>query len=126
MVTDQQVRKLMSLIPREKSLARAAAKAGMDEKTARKYRRLGKLPSELKPIRTYRTREDPFAGVWGEMREKLESHSAVQFEVFGLINHTHSAFAEFLDNLIMRNSLTDHLFPLRCRIYNRRSVSQGW
>jgi hypothetical protein len=78
MVTDQQVRKLMSLIPREKSLARAAAKAGMDEKTARKYRRLGKLPSELKPIRTYRTREDPFTGVWGEMREKLESHPGLE------------------------------------------------
>ena len=78
MVTDQQVRKLMSLISREKSLARVAAKAGMDEKTARRYRRLGKLPSELKPIRGYRTREDPFAGVWGEMREKLERHPGLE------------------------------------------------
>ena len=32
----------------EKTKAIAAAKAGMDEKTARKYERLGKLPSELK------------------------------------------------------------------------------
>lgn len=45
MVTDQQVRKLMKLIQSEESLALAAAQAGMDEKTARKYRRSGQLPS---------------------------------------------------------------------------------
>lgn len=78
MVTDQQVRKLMSLIRKEKSLARAAAKAGMDEKTARKYRRSGRLPSELQGIRTYRTREDPFAGVWEEVREKIENHPGLE------------------------------------------------
>ncbi len=32
MVTDAQVRRLMSLIPKEKTLAVAAAKTGMDEK----------------------------------------------------------------------------------------------
>ena len=36
MVTDQQVRRLMELIPREPTLSLSAAKAGMDEKTARK------------------------------------------------------------------------------------------
>ena len=46
MVTDQQVRKLMKLIQSEPSLALAAAKAGMDEKTAGKYRRLRRLPSQ--------------------------------------------------------------------------------
>ena len=35
MVTDAQVRRLMSLIAKEETLAVAAAKAGMDEKTAR-------------------------------------------------------------------------------------------
>ena len=43
MVTDQQVRKLMKLIQSDMTLAVAAAKAGMDEKTARKYRDLEKL-----------------------------------------------------------------------------------
>ncbi len=71
MVTDQQVRKLMSLIEKEQTLAAAAAKAGMDEKTARKYRRLGRLPSEERRARTNRTREDPFDAVWEEVREKL-------------------------------------------------------
>ena len=48
MVTDTQVRRLMKLMQMERSLALAAAKAGMDEKTARKYRDLGRLPSEVK------------------------------------------------------------------------------
>lgn len=36
MTSDQQVRRLMKLIGKEPTLAGAAAKAGMDEKTARK------------------------------------------------------------------------------------------
>ena len=46
MTTDQQVRLLMSLIKKGLPLATAAVKAGMSERTARKYRGLGKLPSE--------------------------------------------------------------------------------
>ncbi len=71
MVTDRQVRRLMKLIKRNKILAVAAAKSGIDEKTARKYRRLGKLPSEVKVAHTWRTREDPFADVWEEIRSQL-------------------------------------------------------
>lgn len=71
MVTDKQVRRLMMLMKTEKTLAGAAAKAGMDEKTARKYRDLGRLPSQLAPQHTWRTRPDPFAGVWEEIAEKL-------------------------------------------------------
>ena len=47
MVTNEQVRRLMKYIQREKTYGIAAAKAGMDEKTARKYRSLGKLPSDI-------------------------------------------------------------------------------
>ena len=36
MVEDQQVKKLMKLLQDEKPLSLAAAKSGMDEKTARK------------------------------------------------------------------------------------------
>ena len=43
MVTDRQVRRLFGLVQTERTLAMAAAKAGMDEKTARKYRRSGRL-----------------------------------------------------------------------------------
>src|SRR5713226_5380205 len=54
MVTDRQYGRLMKLIQQEPSLATAAAKAGMDEQTARKYRDLGKLPSQTKPERTWK------------------------------------------------------------------------
>jgi hypothetical protein len=46
-VTDQQVRKLMDELNKHGQLGTAAMRAGMDRKTARKYRDLGKLPSEL-------------------------------------------------------------------------------
>jgi hypothetical protein len=49
---------------REKTLGAAASKSGMDEKTARKYLRSGKLPSQSKIPHTWKTRKDPFADVW--------------------------------------------------------------
>jgi hypothetical protein len=72
MVTDQQVRRLFKLVQKEMNFGIAAAKAGMDEKTARKYRRVGKIPSEIKMDHTWRTREDPFCDVWPEVKSKLE------------------------------------------------------
>lgn len=72
MTKDQQVRLLMSLLNKGVPLSTAAAKAGMSEPTARKYRRLKKLPSELRSPRTWRTREDPFAEVWPEVEQMLE------------------------------------------------------
>lgn len=78
MVTDQQVRRLMELIPKEPALSLAAAKAGMNEKTARKYRGLGKLPDETRASHTWRTRQDPFAEVWGEMTVLLEVNPGLQ------------------------------------------------
>ena len=64
MVTDKQVRRLMEILGKGKSLAVLAAKSDMDEKTARKYRDLGELPSEIRTDHTWRTREDPFVEVW--------------------------------------------------------------
>ncbi|HEA69347.1 MAG TPA: IS21 family transposase, partial [Desulfobacterales bacterium] len=52
MVTDQQVRRLRMFIKRQKAKATAAAKAGMDEKTARKYLRHGQLPSQCRKAHT--------------------------------------------------------------------------
>jgi len=71
MVTDRQVRILMTLINKEETLAAAAAKANMDEKTARKWRDCGMLPSESKGERNWRTRANPFEDVWEDIREKL-------------------------------------------------------
>ena len=78
MVTDGQVRRLRGLLQKESTLGTAAAKAGMDEKTARKYRRLGKLPSDVRVRHTWRTRKDPFDEVWEEMRLKLEDHPGLE------------------------------------------------
>lgn len=78
MVTDRQVRRLMELIGCEKSLASAAAKAGMDEKTARKYRRLGKLPSEVKSEHNWQTRRDHFSEVWEELEGLLEINPGLE------------------------------------------------
>jgi hypothetical protein len=73
MVTDRQVKRLYQALSSGKSLAQSADKANMDEKTARKYRDLGRLPSEVAPQRIWRTREDPFAEVWSEVYEQLET-----------------------------------------------------
>ena len=62
MVTDKQVRRLFALVKTEGNQEIAAAKAGMDAKTARKYRRLGQVPSELPAAPRWRTRPDPFVG----------------------------------------------------------------
>ncbi len=81
MVTDRQVRRLMELIKSEISLAAAAAKAGMDEKTARKYRAARKLPGELQAERgrrQWRTRADPFEEVWPELRSALELNPGLE------------------------------------------------
>ncbi len=78
MVSDQQVRRLMTFINKEKRLAIAAAKAGMDEKTARKYRKLGRLPSQLKKEHTWKTRKDPFEEIWFELCQYLEINPGLE------------------------------------------------
>jgi hypothetical protein len=71
MVTDAQVKRLMRMIQTEETLAIAAAKAGMDEKTARKYRDAEQLPSQMKTEHTWRTRPDPFEQVWPDLEQML-------------------------------------------------------
>jgi hypothetical protein len=66
-VTDAQVRKMFQELEKDKNLSRAAMKAGMDRKTARRYRDAEQLPSQMKTTRTWRTREDPFAAHWPEL-----------------------------------------------------------
>ena len=62
----------------EITLEAAAAKAGMDAKTARKYRRLGRVPSELTPGPRWRTREDCFQEVWEEVQGLLEVNAGLE------------------------------------------------
>jgi hypothetical protein len=78
MVTDNQVRILMKALHTEKTKATAAAKAGLDEKTARKYERLGKLPSELNIEHDWRTREDPFEDIWPAIQIQLDLNPGLE------------------------------------------------
>jgi hypothetical protein len=79
MITDLQVRKLRRLDRKGTAKELAAAKAGMDPKTARKYRRLSKLPSEVKRMdRNWRTRADPFDDVWPGLEELLRLSPGLQ------------------------------------------------
>jgi hypothetical protein len=66
------------VIKSEGNLELAASKAGMDAKTARKYRRVGRLPSELKPGPRWRTRPDQFIDVWAVVRKLFENDPGLE------------------------------------------------
>ena len=65
--SDKDVRRLWNYLARGMSLVVAARNAGMSLPTARKYRRCGNMPSEIKPQRNWRTRKNPFGKVWPEI-----------------------------------------------------------
>jgi hypothetical protein len=62
----------------EKNQETAAAKAGMDPKTARKYLSSGQMPSETGVDRGWRTRSDPFQDVWEQVRELVENNPGLE------------------------------------------------
>ncbi len=78
MVTDRLFRRLRTLLQTEDTLAQAADKAGLDEKTARKYRDSDRLPSQRRTPHTWRTREDPFQDVWPELVDQLRLNPGLQ------------------------------------------------
>src|SRR5450755_2772577 len=78
MVTDEQVRRLRKLSNTEKNQEIAASKAGMDPTTARRYRGLERLPSELKKERPWRTRGDPFSEVWDAVQKQMEESPGLE------------------------------------------------
>lgn len=55
------------------TLTTAALRADLDPKTARKYLKSGKLPSEMKKEHTWKTREDPFEAYWPESEQMLDA-----------------------------------------------------
>lgn len=62
----------MEELSKHGQLGRAAMKASMDPKTARKYREAGRLPSEMKAPMEWRTRVDPFERDWPLVMARLE------------------------------------------------------
>jgi len=62
----------------------------MDVKTARKYLRRSELPSESNKDRTWRTRTDPFAAVWDEIREQIAANPGLEAKtVFEALQRKH-------------------------------------
>jgi hypothetical protein len=89
-VSDHQVRKLMEEMTKHGEIGRAAMKAGMDRKTARKYIDAAKLPSEMRAPRDWRTREDPFAEHRNEIEEALRETPALEAKtLFELLCERH-------------------------------------
>jgi hypothetical protein len=77
--SDAQVRKLMKEMQKHGAVGLAADRSGMDRKTARKYVRAGKLPSELVEPRWWRTRKDPIAeDDWAFVEAQLVSSPRLQ------------------------------------------------
>lgn len=90
MVTDRQVKGLFKSMSSGKTLHQAAARADMSENTARKYLRSGGLPSEQKRDHDWRTRHDPFEGVWASVEELLRTSPALEAKtVFDWLGRKH-------------------------------------
>jgi len=68
----------------------AAARAGMGERTARKYEQAGELPSQLKRPHTWATRDNPFEQDWPWVVAQLERDPALQGStLFALLCEQH-------------------------------------
>jgi Mu transposase-like protein len=68
----------------------AAARAGMGERTARKYEQAGELPSHLKRPHTWATRDNPFEQDWPWVVAQLERDPALQGStLFALLCEQH-------------------------------------
>jgi len=74
----------MEELSRHGKIGVAALRAGMHPASARKYRKLGKLPSEVPMERDWRTREDPFEKEWplvhGMLKDAPELEAKSLFE----------------------------------------------
>jgi len=77
-VTGAQVKYLRHACHQGASLSLAAMKAGMDRKTARKYRDRQTLPGEDATPHTWRTRVDPLADVWPRLEQLLQAEPKLQ------------------------------------------------
>lgn len=71
----------MTEYSKDENLTRAAMRADMDRKTARKYMSEGKLPSQLREPRHWRTRTNPFVAVWSDIEERLEAAPELEAKV---------------------------------------------
>src|SRR6266487_4675014 len=90
MKNDCEVKLYMSERRKGVSQKQAAARAGMSERTARKYEQAGALPSALKRPHAWQTRSNPFEEDWPWVVEQLERDPALQSTtLFALLCERH-------------------------------------
>jgi hypothetical protein len=81
----------MSLLSQGIAQVTAAAKAGMSERTARKYARSSRVPSQAKVPHAWRTRPDPFVDVWPEVEALLRRDNGLQAKpIWTELNERHA------------------------------------
>ena len=79
MITDRKASLAWVMLNQGHSMAKVARKLEMGEKTVKKYRDAGVLPSQMeRPPRNYRTRKDPLADYWSEVETLLENDSQLK------------------------------------------------
>ena len=78
MKNDKEVRLYMQERRKGTPQRLAAARAGMSERTARKYEQARELPSQLKRVHDWNTRENPFEQDWPWVVSQLERDPALQ------------------------------------------------
>ena len=78
MKKDGEIKLLLNERGKGASQKLAAARADVCERTARKYEKAGKLPSQMKRPRTHRTRENPFVGDWAWVESQIRDDPALQ------------------------------------------------
>jgi len=76
--TDAQVRRMMREREAGKSQEHAAVKANVKSRKTVGYEKLGKVPSELKVPRRWRTRRDPFGEDWPVVEGMLAANSGLE------------------------------------------------
>src|SRR2546421_8635602 len=90
MKNDCEVKLYMSERRKGMTQKQAAARAGMSERTARKYEQAGALPSALKRPHEWQTRSNPFEEDWPWVVEQLEGDPALQSTtLFALLCERH-------------------------------------
>ena len=114
-MTDQQVRLLRQKRMEGKTQQRAAAMAGMSERSARRWQ-CGPLPSETRTERWWRTRRDPFDGVWEE-----EILPLLQGEAAGRLRAT--TIIEWLEEKFPSRFSASQLRTLQRRLQDWRALN---